>query len=135
MHECITQECLRTINCGENPNLSMIPADVQSDSDLVLWMLRLHQSFEFEIDKRTKDYYNAEEIAKQTELEKLELVQEMEDLQKRVDHLESERPLQYIQLKLKARNFYTNLKEKISNGFSFLKRDQLANKIFPKTDF
>mmetsp|Transcript_3388 Transcript_3388/g.6330 ORF Transcript_3388/g.6330 Transcript_3388/m.6330 type:complete len:279 (-) Transcript_3388:1231-2067(-) len=127
-------ESLRIINCGENPNLSMIPTDMQSDSELVLWVLRMHQSFEFEIDSRTKDYYDVEEITKQTHDEKMQLMQEVEDIGRRAHHLKCERPLKYIELKLKVHHFFSNLKEKFSNSFSFLKREMVANKIYPRID-
>jgi hypothetical protein len=112
----------------------MIPADVQSDSDLILWMLRLHQSFEFEIGNRTKDYYNVEEVAKQTELEKLKLIQEMKDLEKESITLSVKDQCNIFNSSLISIIFFRNLKEQVSKKFSFLKREQSVNKVFPGID-
>jgi len=125
------KETLKDINCSENSNLSlMVPTDMQADSELVLWALRLHMKFKSDLDRSTKDYYDIEEIAKQTEIEKLELMQEMEILEQRVNHLKCERPLEYIQWKGKVQSVCRDLKEKIYMGFTFMKRE-VPIKIFP----
>jgi hypothetical protein len=108
----------------------MVPTDMQADSELVLWALRLHMKFKSDLDRSTKDYYDIEEIAKQTEIEKLELMQEMEILEQRVNHLKCERPLEYIQWKGKVQSVCRDLKEKIYMGFTFMKRE-VPIKIFP----
>lgn len=106
-------ESLKEINCSENFNLSMVPTAIQSDSELVLWALRLQLKFKTTIDNNIHDYNRIEETAKQFEVEKLELMREMDALEEVVDQYKRNRPLQYIELKAKVQHFFHVLKEQI----------------------
>ena len=80
----------------------MIPNDMQSDSELVLWTLRLHQSYKDKVEHRMKEYKEIERIAKKIELHKLDLREEVSKLEPEVEKLRHDRPLKYIAQKARA---------------------------------
>jgi len=93
---------LKAIPCNGNDTLAMIPNDMQSDSELVLWTLRLHQSYKDKVEHRMKEYKEIERIAKKIELHKLDLREEVSKLEPEVEKLRHDRPLKYIAQKARA---------------------------------
>jgi Leucine-rich repeat (LRR) protein len=113
---------LRNIPCDGNTDLtSSIPLDMQLDSELVLFALRLQETYKSKVESRIKKYQEIEAIAKGTELEKLRLNFELETLQDFADTLRRDRPLKYIELKDISLRFVSQSRERIIIGIQWIK--------------
>jgi len=114
-------ETLRNIPCNGNSDLTTIPLDMQSDSELVLWALRLQETYKSKVESRTKKYQEIEAIAKEKELEKLRLNLELEKLRDFAETLRRDRPLKYVELKESALQFVSQSRERIIRGIQCIK--------------
>lgn len=105
--------CLKSVPCDGNDNLeSMIPKGMRTNSDLVLWILRLHQAYADKIQHLKSIYYSTESTAIDLEVEKNEIQRQLLNLHNEVEKLRLDRPTFYIEWK---RNFFTSINQKIQN--------------------
>ena len=94
---------------------------MQLDSELVLFALRLQETYKSKVESRIKKYQEIEAIAKGPELEKLRLNFELETLQDFADTLRRDRPLKYIELKEISLRFVSQSRERIIIGIQWIK--------------
>ena len=113
---------MKAIPCNGNKALSMIHYDMQSDSDLVLWTLRLHETNKKNIEMKMNEYREMEKIAKQTELAKLDLNEEVAKLEEMVELLRKDRPLIYIEMKDKVCRFMDSFKSRLVKKWITLRK-------------
>ena len=117
-----TIETLRNIPCDGNSELDTIPVDMRSNSALVLWTLRLQDTYHAKIDDKMQKYQEIEAIAKTTELEKLHLNHELKKLKNFVNHLHRERPLKWMQIKGRALKWKSKSRERFVGGIQWVKQ-------------
>ena len=91
---------MKKVPCDGNKDLATVPLDMQTDSELVLWTLRLHQANEETVKRKMNEYKKVELIAQQTELEKInDLTIDLELLEREVQLLRLDRPIEYMKFK------------------------------------
>lgn len=95
---------------------------MQSNSELVLWTLRLHEINRVKIEVVMDEYRTVEAKAQETELEKLGLNEEVIQLKKQLLLMELDRPINYIETKKKIHQFVRNLKSQASERGKLLKQ-------------
>lgn len=95
---------LHKIHCDGNKNLASIPADMRSDSSMVLWCLRLHQTYEKKIEQKRNIYDKIETMAKESEASRMEAKEKLAALSAEVKALKDDHPDQYLKIKSQVVN-------------------------------
>ena len=88
----ILQQCLNQILCQGNNEMTMIPRGMRGESGLVLWSLKLHQSFHDQITNANKVYIEMEQNGKNVLVKSIFLEEDVVKLKYTVKELERERP-------------------------------------------
>lgn len=92
-------QCLKQILCQGNNEMTMIPRGMRGESGLVLWSLKLHQSFHDQITNANKEYIEMEQNGKNVLVKSIFLEEDVVKLKYTVKELERERPTDYIKKK------------------------------------
>ena len=79
--------------------MKTLPSSMMGSTDLVLWTLRIQNSFQDQIDHAMKDYAQVELKAKLLTKNNLSVREELLHIREIVDHLQKERPTEYIRKK------------------------------------
>jgi hypothetical protein len=77
----------------------MIPKAMRGKPELVLWTLKLHQTFKDQVSNLKENYYKIETNTKMTQMKRLLLEEEKIRLQKELEELEQDRPGGYLEKK------------------------------------
>lgn len=101
----ILQRSLKQILCHGNEKLSMITPSMRSDSDLVLWTLKMYQTFQDQLSETRKDYYEVETLTMAYMTESLHSNEEKLKLRESVKQLKEDRPVEYLVRKDKFFNW------------------------------
>ena len=102
--QCLPYELARIptiteIRCSDNNELTMIPAEMREDSELVIWALKLHRDQIDSVGAKTTIYDGLFDQCRESEEMRLRLRDEVTLLQKDIKELEDTRPARYIALK------------------------------------
>lgn len=109
---------LTKIPCDGNTDLKLIPRDMREDTELVLWMLNLHHLQNEKEVELLKEYNTVENSASTSQLEKLELSQELKRIQEEVTFLKDDIPWNYLALKLRIEKSKTQVSRFVSKSIS-----------------
>ena len=85
------------------------------DSDLVLWTLRLHERNKLDMKNRLSEYETMDNLAKNTEMQSMDLKERLKTLVEEVELLRKDRPLKYIQEKEKICKFVDNFMSRLKS--------------------
>ncbi len=84
----------------------MITPSMRSDSDLVLWTLKMYQTFQDQLHETRKDYYEVETLAMAYITESLHSNEEKLKLRESVEQLKEDRPVEYL---VRKDNFFSRI--------------------------
>lgn len=107
--------CLKSIPCDGNENLeSMIPKNMLTNSDLILWMLKLHHRYIDRIEDLKNKYYVIESIAAELELKRNDIQCKLSKLHNEVEELRIDRPIGYLEWKRQVSNYIKSKKQTLN---------------------
>jgi len=104
--------CLKSIPCDGNENLEpIIPRSMLTNSDLILWMLKIHHRYIDRIQDLKDNYYGIESMAAELEVKKNDIQRELSKLQNEVEELRVDRPIGYLEWKRQVSNYIERKKQ------------------------
>jgi len=100
----------------------MIHKDLRSTTDLVLWILKLHQTYKDEITQLENEYADIEYKAKDSLLQKLLIEEKETRLQIEIETLNAARPNEYIRRKRHFLIWVNNFRKNVQNQMGWIRR-------------
>lgn len=118
---------LKHISC--NGNDSLFPADVQTNSTIILWCLQVQHEYAEKVTVAEAKYEELQSKASAAAEREHDLEEELDLLKKNVEALEAERPTKYLERKKRFLAAKARWKQRFCRVGSMLRRPARAAKV------